>query len=447
MPKYIILITKAKQERFSKTRERMKNMNHKKQEIKQGIELHTINTNKFKTNLAAIFISLPITRENVTFNAVLSSVLRRGSKNMPTQEQISKELENMYGASFDCGISKTGDNHILKFYLESINDRFLPQNADNMLKQSIEKLLEIVFNPLVENGKFKEEYVEQEKNNVKRRIEAKIDNKAKYAQERCIEEMYKDEVYGLYRYGYVEDLEKIDAENLYKHYQNLINICKIDIFVSGKIDSDISKMEKENKKKKNLNSREPQYVQTGTIKKEKVEEKEVSESMNVTQGKLIIGMDINIEEEKQKYKISIYNALLGGSATSKLFQEVREKASLAYTANSSFVRHKGNIMISCGIEIKNYEKALEIIRKQLEDLKAGKFTHEELENAKKGIISGIKGIEDEQDTEITYYFGQELSGNDVSSEQYIKEIEQVSREDVMGIANSVNINTIYFLKD
>lgn len=422
-------------------------MKIKKQEIKQGIKLHTINTNRFKTNLVAVFLSLPITRENVTFNSVLSSVLRRGSKNMPTQEQISKELENMYGASFDCGIDKTGDNHILKFYLESINDRFLPQNGENMLKQTIEKLLEIVFNPLVENGKFKEEYVEQEKNNIRRRIEGKIDNKAKYAIERCIEEMYRDEPYGLYRYGYIEDLSKIDSSSLYEYYQNLINTCKIDISVSGKIDSDISNMLLENENIKSLNSREPQYVQTTTIQKEKVREKAIYESMDVAQGKLIIGMDINIEEENQKYKVSVYNALLGGSATSKLFQEVREKASLAYTASSNFIRHKGNIIINCGIEIKNYDKALEIIRKQLEDMKAGNFTNEELENSKKGIISSIKGIEDEQDTEITYYFGQELSGNEVSTKQYIDLITKVSREEVVSVANSVNINTIYFLKD
>jgi len=422
-------------------------MKIKKQEIKQGITLNTINTNRFKTNLVAVFLSTPITRENVTFNSVISSVLRRGSKNMPSQEEISKALEDMYGAAFDCGIDKTGDNHILKFYLESINDKFLPQTDENMLKQTIEKLLEIVFNPLVENQKFKEEYVEQEKNNVKRRIESKIDNKAKYAIERCVEEMYQDEPYGLYRYGYIEDLEKINAESLYQYYQNLINTCKIDISVSGQIDSDISEMLKQNENISNLNAREPKFVPTATIKKEKVEEKAIYESMDVTQGKLIIGMDINIEDEKEKYKVSIYNALLGGSATSKLFQEVREKASLAYSASSNFVRHKGNIIISCGIEIKNYDKALEIIRKQLEDMKSGDFTDEDLENSKKGIISAIKGIEDEQDTEITYYFGQELSGNEVSIEQYIEEISQVSREDVINIANAVNINTIYFLKD
>ena len=422
-------------------------MKIKKQELKQGIKLHTINTNKFKTNLVAVFLSIPITRENVTFNSVLSAVLRRGSKNMPTQEQISMELENMYGASFDCGISKTGDNHILKFYLESINDKFLPQNGENMLKKSIEKLLEIVFNPLIENEKFKEEYVEQEKNNVKRRIEGKIDNKAKYAIERCVEEMYKNEPYGLYQYGYIEDLEKINADTLYKYYKELINTCKIDISVSGKIDSDISNVLIENENIKKLNSREPKYVQTATIEKEKTEEYAIYESMEVTQGKLIIGMDIAIKDESEKYKISVYNAILGGSATSKLFQEVREKASLAYTASSNFVRHKGNIMINCGIEIKNYEKALEIIKKQLEDIKNGKFTEEDLSNSKKGIISAIKGIEEEQDTEITYYFGQELSGNEIGTEEYINEIEKVTREDILNVANSVNINTIYFLKD
>ena len=422
-------------------------MNYKKQEIKQGIELHTINTNKFKTNLAAIFLSLPITRENVTYNSMISSVLRRGTKNMPTQEQISKELENMYGATFDCGIDKTGDNHIFKFYLESINDKFLPHNDENMLKSTIEKLLEIVFNPLVKDEKFNNEYVEQEKANVRRRIEAKIDNKAKYAIERCIEEMYKDQPYGLYKFGYVEDLKNINESNLYEHYKTLINTCKIDIFVSGNIENDISELVVNNENIQKLNGREPNYIKTQYIEKEQVEENEISESMDVTQGKLIIGLDVNLKEQKEKYMASVYNAVLGGSATSKLFQEVREKASLAYTASSNFIRHKGNIIISCGIEIKNYKKALDIIRKQLEDIKQGNFTDDELENAKKGIISTIKGITEEQDTEITYYFGQTLAQEQVSIEEYIKIIERISKEEVVEIANRITTNTIYFLKD
>ena len=148
--------------------------------MKQGIKLHKIDTNKFKTNLIAIFLSIPLTRDNVTKNSVLASVLRRGCEKYKTQEDISRKLEEMYGAEFNCGLDKLGKNHVLKFYIESINDEFLPQNNENILKQSIDILSEIVFNPLIKNNGFDEEYIYQEKENVKQIIEAKKDNKARY---------------------------------------------------------------------------------------------------------------------------------------------------------------------------------------------------------------------------------------------------------------------------
>lgn len=423
-------------------------MQYKEKEVKKGIQLHLLKTEKFKTNLIAIFLTLPITRENVTKNALLSAVLRRGSKNMPTSMQISQELEEMYGASFDNGLDKTGDNHILKFYLESINDNFLPQQSENMLKTSIEKLIEIVFNPILENGKFKDEYVRQEKENIKRIIEGKTDNKARYAFDRCIEEMYINQPYGLYKYGYIEDLEKIDSETLYKHYEEIKSQCKIDIFVSGNIiDEEAVKIVQENENIKKLQERDAKYVLNSMDKKVEIQEKEKIEEMDVTQGKVVIGLDLNLQNENQKYDTLVYNAILGGTANSKMFQEVREKASLAYTAGSNYVRYKNNIFIKCGIEIKNYEKAIEIIKKQLEDMKNGLFTNEDIENAKKGIISTIKSIDDEQDTQITYFFGQELTNDKISIDEYIKKIEKVNKENIVKIANSISINTIYFLKN
>ena len=422
-------------------------MTYRITELKNGIKLHTINTNKFKTNIIAVFLSTPITRENVTKNAVLSSVLRRGSMTMPTQEQISKELEEMYGASFDCGLDKTGDNHIIKFYLESVNDNFLPQTQENMLKTSIEKLLDIVCNPLIENGGFKQEYLEQEKENIKQLIEGNKDNKAKYAMTRCIEEMYKDEPFGLYKFGYIEDLESIDAKNLYEYYTQLLNNCKIDIFVSGEIGDDINQLIMQNENIQRLKDRTPEYNKATLEKKQPIQENIVTESMDVTQGKLIIGLDINLKEEKEKYYALMYNSILGGTANSKLFQNVREKESLAYVASSSYLRYKSNIFINCGIEIKNYEKALNKIREQLADMKNGNFTDADIENSKKVIISTIKSIDDEQDTEITYFLGQELTNNKTSLEEYIQEVEKVTRNNIIDIANRTNINTIYFLRD
>ena len=422
-------------------------MEYKKIELKKGINFHIIKTDRFKTNLLAIFLTTKLDKRTVTKNALIPSVLRRGSKNMITQEQISKELEEMYGAGFDCGVDKTGDNQVLKFYIETINDNYLPQKNENMLKTSLDKLLEIVFNPLTENNSFIKEYVEQEKNNLKNIIEAKIDNKARYALDRCIEEMYKDEPYGLYKFGNVEDLKEIDEKNLYEYYKELVSNCKIDIFLSGNIENNIVDEINENENIKLLKEREPIYEFSKLENKKTDKEKIIAESMEVTQGKLVIGLNINIEDEKQKYDALMYNMILGGSATSKMFQNIREKEHLAYVASSMYIRHKNNIFMNCGIEIDNYEKTVELAKKQLEDMKKGDFTEEEIENAKKGIIASIKGIEDEQDTILTYYFGQELTENKVTLDEYKEIIEKVTKDKILEIAKNIEVDTIYFLKN
>ena len=428
-------------------------MDYKKQELKQGITVHNINTDKFKTNIVAIFLTTPMSREYVTFNSVISSILRRGSKNMPTQEEISKTMEEMYGASFNNGLDKIGDNHILKFYLESINDEYLPQSSDNLLKQSIQKLSEIVFNPFLENGKFKEEYINQEKEAMAQRINAKIDNKALYAKTRCVECMYKDDPAALYKYGYVADMDKINADNLYNYYKELIDNCKIDIFISGK--NELEQTIKNLSEDENISSLKPRkanYVINDIKVKEEQKEQTVEEKQSVTQGKLVIGCDIlfdeeDLKDENLKYEALLYNGLLGGSANSKLFQNVREKASLAYTANSNYVRFKSNIYINAGIEIENYEKALKIIKEQLESMKNGEFTDEEIENEKKSIISGINLIDDEQDAGIVYFYGQEITNSNVDLEAYKQRVKNVTKEQILNIASKVKINTIYFLRN
>jgi len=421
-------------------------MSDKKIEIKQGINLHQIETSKFKTNLFAIFLSVPLKRDTITKNALIAAILRRGTKSMPTQQIISEKLEEMYGAGFDCGIEKTGDSHTLKFYLETINDEFLPQKED-LLQQALNILFEIVFNPVTENGIFKEEYVQGEKQNLKQIIEAKIDNKASYALERCIEEMYKNSPYGLYKYGYIEDIDKISSKDLYNYYEELIKNCKIDIFASGTRMENLQEVVENNEIIQNLKSRKPEKIETD-IEKEKIEKPNIiDESMQITQGKLVIGIDILSKMKDVSYVGSVYNAILGGGSNSKLFQNVREKASLAYTCGSSYIKRKQNILIKAGIEIENYNKAIDIIEKQLEDMKNGNFNEEDIERAKKLLISSIDSIDEEQDTQITYYLGQELAETDITIEEYKKKIIEINKNQILELANSIQVNTIYFLKD
>lgn len=424
-------------------------MNYQKQEIKPGITLHQIYTENYKTNLNAIFLATPLKKENVTLDALLTAVLRRGTKNIPSQDLISQKLEMLYGASFDCGVEKTGDNHIMKFYLETLSEEFLP-SSENILKEAMDILTDIIFNPLIEGNKFKPEYVEGEKKNLKQIIEAKIDNKARYAYDRCIEEMFKDKPYGLYKYGYIEDLEKITPEELYNYYKTLIDNCKIDIFYSGTIDKEkVKQTIEQNENIKKLNARKPEYIVNNETT-EQIEIREpniINESMQVTQGKLVMGLNINETAEDSRFIAAVYNAILGGGANSKLFQNVREKASLAYTTGSNYNRTKNCIFIRAGIEIQNYQKALDTIKQQLENMKNGNFTDKDIKDSKELIIASIEGISEEQDTEITYYYGQELANRFVDLKEYMDKIKAVTKDQIVKLAQNININTIYFLKD
>ena len=417
-------------------------MNLETTDIKEGIRLHKIKTNKYKTNLMSVFLTSKLSRDDITKKALILTVLRRGTNNLKTQEEISKKLEELYGASFDCGIDKLGDKHVLKFYVESLNEQYLYQKED-ILSQSLNILFDIVFNPLLENGVFKQEYIDEEKQNLRIIIEGQKDNKAAYATQRCIEEMYKEKPYGLYKYGYVEDLEKIDSKNLYEAYLNLIKNCKIDIFVSGDFDEKtLEEKVKSNQQISKLEPRKVKYLDEESESSNTQEENVVRENMQISQGKLNIGLDVLSDN---KSAVSVYNAILGGGANSKLFQNVREKASLAYSAGSIYIKPKSKIIIKTGIEHKNYDKALQIIKEQIDDMKNGKFSDEDIQHAKELIIASFKAMQDEQDSEISFYFGREIQKESKDIDKQIKEVSEVTKQNIVDVANKIKINTIFFL--
>lgn len=382
-----------------------------------------IKTNRFKTNLYAIFLTIPMKKEDATINSLIPAVLRRGTEKYPTQLEIEKRLEEMYGASFNCGVDKIGNYQVLKFYIEGLSDKYTEE------KQKIEELLkEIIYSPILENGYFKKEYVEQEKENLKLIIESRKDNKARYAYERCIEEMFENEPYGVYKYGTVEDVEKITPESLYNQYKKILKNAQIDVFGCGN----------------QLEEIEIPHKNTIEIKKtiHENKHKEIKEKADVTQGKLIIGLDT---PEENKPAITMYNAILGGGANSKLFQNVREKASLAYSAGSSYIRRINSIFIKTGIKNENYEKTLEIIKKQLQDMKQGNITDKEFRDAKQLIISSLKLIPEQQEDLIAFTYDQKIFGENQSIDEYISNISKVTKENVIEIAQKIDIDTIYFL--
>ena len=424
-------------------------MNDNKKELKQGINLHFIKTDFFKTNLMCVLLTTPLEKENVTSNALLPFLLKRGCNEYKTQEEISKKLDDLYGASFDCGVDKIGDNQVLKFYIETIRDEYASSN-ENLMENAINLLLEIVFNPILENNTFKEEFLKTEKEKLRKIIQSKIDDKDSYALENCINTMDGDEGFGLFKFGNLQDIDKITKESITEHYEKLIQSAKIDIFISGNIDEEnLTSILQKNENIQKLIPRAENYKLNNeyTEIKQKVDKvKEITENLNITQGKLVIGLDVLSRQENLQCVALVYNAILGDGANSMLFQNVREKASLAYSTKSNFVKQKLNIFIRCGIEIENYEKALNIIKEQLSNIENGQFSDIDIENAKKYLISGIKAVPEEQDSEVVYYIGQEIAKTNTDLQTYEKNIESVTKEEIINFAKQVQINTIYFLR-
>lgn len=397
------------------------------------MKIKKIETKKFKTNVYALYLTIPLTKENVTYNALIPTVLKRGCEKYNNQLEISKKLEEMYDATFGIGITKVGNNEVLKFYLESLNNNYLPNNED-LSKTSIEMLLNIVMNPYLVNGKFDDDYVEQEKENLKKVIESRKDNKDTYATNRLLEEMFKEEPYGLYKFGNIDEIDNITSKKLYEKYKELIKNSEKYLYIVGDV-------ENLNIESYNIDEKEI------TISKEfpvKISEKEniVKEQMDVTQGKLVIGL--NTPNNKQEV-IALYNTILGKGANSKLFLNVREKEGLAYSAGSTYLKRNNAIIISTGIEVSKYNKAVEVIKKQLKDMEDGNITEKEMKDAKQFINAGLNLINESSENMIEYRFDKDLYNEEIDIEKYRKEIEEIKKEDIVKVAKQIKIDTIYFL--
>ncbi len=399
-----------------------------------------INSDKFKTNLYAIYLTRPLIREEAAFNSLLSLVLKRGTKNYKDQLLINRELEMMYGASLDVAIDKHGDNVVLKFYMEVLDDKYTLED-ESLSQKAIAMLKEIVFEPLIEDedGKphFDKEYVKQEKENLKNVIESRSDDKKAYSQNRLIEEMFDGEPFGVYKYGSIEDVDKIDEYNLYEYYIRLMATARVNFYACGNVNNvfiDETTPFEEGVWNNDI----------GVEHEPRKEIKYVTEKMDVTQGKLLLGLNVG---EADFVKAQVFNAILGNGANSKLFQNVREKASLAYYAASRYLKRKNAIIINTGIEINNYDRALKIIREQLEAIKNGEVAEFELTSAKELICALVRLIDESETDMITDTFEKELYDENYSNEEYMNQIMEVTKEDVIEVAKSVNIDTIYFLRN
>ncbi|TJX13326.1 insulinase family protein [Tissierella creatinini] len=414
----------------------------KRIEIGNGVILNLVQTDKFKSNLLSYYFLRPLNRDDVTKNALLPLVLKRGTKNYPDNLLIEKEFENMYGASYSSAINKRGERHIIRFTMEWASGDYL-LDKDQDLKV-IKMLKDLIFNPYLEDGVFKKDYVAQEIENHKNRIEGKINDKRQYAIERCLETMCKNENFSLYQLGYTEDLKDLDEKKLFEHYNKIIDTSIIEIFYVGNVSEELEKylIEDNNMQRDNIVSI-PREKIISTVSQKTA----VSEKMDVNQGKLVIGYRTGIPFEDKLYNaLLIASDIFGGGPNSKLFRNVREKESLAYYIGSSILKYKSLMIVDSGIEFQNYNKTVDIINEQLEELKGGKFSDEDIEISKKSIKTSTESIKDSAFLISEFFFSQNICKDIRSLEDVINDFDKVTKADIISAAESISIDTIYFMK-
>jgi len=408
-----------------------------------GIDFYQIKTEKFKTNTINIFFHDNLRKETAAKNAMVPAVLRRGCERFPTLRDISLYLEELYGASFDCGVTKKGERQIIQFYIEFVSDKYAGGNA-GQFEKATDLLIDIIMKPVVEKDAFRNDYVDQEKENLRKLIESRVNDKMQYAVDRCFEEMCKDEPFGIYDYGAVDDLADINSRNLFEHYKSMLETYPMQVFITGNVGED--KIKGIIDKLSNIKRGKIKKVDITNIGKEVAEVKNVTEPMNVNQGKLSLGFRTNTSSnDEDYYALMVYNGILGGGIHSKLFHNVREKASLAYYVFSRLEKFKGLMIISSGIETDNKDKAIDIILSQMDEIQKGNISDYEYDSTLKAIETGIKSLRDNQLQMVDFYLSQAIVNTDDNFETLNEKIKKVSKQDVVEVSKKIKLDTIYFL--
>ncbi|MGO4887718.1 EF-P 5-aminopentanol modification-associated protein YfmF [Anaerobacillus sp. MEB173] len=410
-----------------------------------GLSVHMIETEKYKTNTLVLQVKSPLRKETVTQRAILPYVLQSATVKSPSRKEIRSRLEDLYGATLTVDVGKKGENQIISIRMDIANEKFLADQTP-LLEEALHLLAEVLLQPKTENDGFVADIIEKEKRALKQRIQSIYDDKMRYANMRITEEMCKDEPYGLSVYGAEEDVEQISAKELYQYYTNVLQEDEIDLYVVG----DVKRADLEKKIAEIFSlpaDRQVKKQTKETDQKEIQKENVVHEEQDIQQGKLHIGYrTYTTYASDDYYALQVFNGLFGGFSHSKLFINVREKASLAYYAASRFESHKGILMVMSGIEFANYDQAVSIIKEQMGKMQSGDFTDEEIEQTKAMIknqvletMDGAKGL-----VELLYH--NVVAGFNRPIEEWLRGIDEVTREDIVTMANKVKLDTIYFLK-
>lgn len=410
-------------------------------EIMQNVYLTCLPAQRFKTSyLSAQFIT-PLRAETASANALLPAVLHRGTVRYPDMEQLSAAMDRLYGAQIDYTVRKKGERQCVGFVASVIDDAFVSRD-ERLLEPTAALMGELLLDPVTRGGRFLSEYVESEKNNLIDALRSVRNDKKDWADLRLMQEMCAGEPYGVRRLGDEESAAKINNRKLYQHGRQMMSSSRLELFYCGSAErgrvTDALLHAFAALPRGAAAELEPHRFYAAPA-----QPRIVTESMDVTQGKLAMGFRC---ESRDVPAMIMANLLFGGSSNAKLFLNVREKLSLCYYAYSQYARSKGILTVSSGIETKDYDRALEEILRQLKAVQEGQWEDWELTGARSTILSSLRSLGDSQGALENWYLGQLATGETETPEEMARQLEQVTPERICAAAQTIALDTVYFLK-
>ncbi len=413
--------------------------------LPNGIRLTFIPQKKFKTISMALFIHQELAADKATLTALLPSVLERGSRLHPDNLTLRRSLEELYGAELATDVHKKGERHLISCSLEMMHGKYVGE-GEQMLRTGLAILGGIIGDPLVVNGGFKDAYVAQEKEQLGNTIRGLINDKTVYSVERCLQSMCAGERFGVFKYGRLEDLGGINPASLWRYYREILSTNPVELYIVG--DLDAQQVEAAAREEVRFHrGPQPDGLPETEVYMEPSGVNFVEERMAVGQAKLVFGYRTNIAYRDPLYfALVLYNGILGGFPHSKLFLNVREKASLAYYAHSRLERHKGIMLIAAGIEGNKYEQARQIIEQQVEAMARGQISEIELENTRRGLINQLRTQEDSPYQFISRQLDGEIGGRHYTTAEMIRAIEETGLEEIKAAAGKIRLDTVYLLQ-
>lgn len=414
-----------------------------RREIGEGIYFTAIREPKFKSDQMTAVLIAPLERTKATVRALVPFLLRKGCGAYPDFTALNAKLASMYGAILDADVTKYADLQMIHLSVQTADDRYSIA-GEALCRESAELLCSVLTDPVLDKyGRFPEDDFRVERTYLIDTIESELNEKRAYAIGKCTEILFRDEPFGVKRYGYKEDAEKLTAEEATAAWRELLKKARIEILFTGPGDPETAQRvfaERLGRLARDRFDGEPARPLPYS------EYTELDEKMDVVQGKLVMAYRIGAPtEETEQAAARMMTALYGGTPFSKLFMNVREKMSLCYYCAARYDRPTGVLFVDSGVESANMRKAEKEIGNQLRAVAEGGFTEEERGNTLLLAVNSLKSVEDSLDGAEGWYLTRILEGDLRTPAEDAETIGKVTAAEIAEMAGRAKLAAVYRL--